>query len=258
MVGRGALDPVVEVRVLLSQPLLSSHPAAPSSRGLGHGPLKAETRVRLPLGPPTWIHSGFPQSVSVPPPRGRKPLLRGTSGFLVEEIHHSLQIERRQPRVDGGRLNIGVAQMLLHSAEIPTTAAEQLDAAGVTERVRVDGVHAHALAEILDDFPDPLTRDPPGLALAAIPPVADQEQRLAGRRARSVLRQILAHDRARNLWQRHGALVPAFPEHATQPELRLEVADVQPDDLGPPRPTVDQDKVLPHTRRKSSSRRGKS
>src|SRR5690349_6209773 len=26
--------------------------AAPSSRGLGHGPLKAETRVRIPLGPP--------------------------------------------------------------------------------------------------------------------------------------------------------------------------------------------------------------
>ena len=25
---------------------------APSSRGLGHGPLKAETRVRIPLGPP--------------------------------------------------------------------------------------------------------------------------------------------------------------------------------------------------------------
>src|SRR5262245_28514399 len=25
---------------------------APSSRGLGHGPLKSETRVRIPLGPP--------------------------------------------------------------------------------------------------------------------------------------------------------------------------------------------------------------
>ena len=52
MVGRGALDPVVEVQILLSQPRLSSHLAAPSSRGLGHGPLKAETRVRIPLGPP--------------------------------------------------------------------------------------------------------------------------------------------------------------------------------------------------------------
>ena len=31
--------------------------AAPSSRGLGHGPLKAETRVRIPLGPPTPVHS---------------------------------------------------------------------------------------------------------------------------------------------------------------------------------------------------------
>src|SRR5215831_5835456 len=28
---------------------------APSSRGLGHGPLKAETRVRIPLGPPKVV-----------------------------------------------------------------------------------------------------------------------------------------------------------------------------------------------------------
>src|SRR6266542_3290056 len=62
MVGRGALDPVVEVRVLLSQPLLLSHPAAPSSRGLGHGPLKAETRVRIPLGPPPF-GSTTPRSI---------------------------------------------------------------------------------------------------------------------------------------------------------------------------------------------------
>src|ERR1700704_2434094 len=32
--------------------------AAPSSRGLGHGPLKAETRVRTPLGPPLLKRAG--------------------------------------------------------------------------------------------------------------------------------------------------------------------------------------------------------
>src|SRR5438093_2144519 len=51
MVGRRVLAPVMGVRALLPQPLTVDWPA-PSSRGPGHGPLKAETRVRIPLGPP--------------------------------------------------------------------------------------------------------------------------------------------------------------------------------------------------------------
>jgi len=39
---------------------------------------------------------------------------------------------------------------------------EQLDAARLTKRMRVDGVHADAPAEILDDLPDALTRHAPG------------------------------------------------------------------------------------------------
>src|SRR5438034_891670 len=50
MVGRRVLAPVMGVRALLPQP--HQRRAAPSSRGPGHGPLKAETRVRIPLGPP--------------------------------------------------------------------------------------------------------------------------------------------------------------------------------------------------------------
>ena len=46
MVGRQALDLLTGVRILSPQPLV------PSSRGLGRGPLKAVTRVRIPLGLP--------------------------------------------------------------------------------------------------------------------------------------------------------------------------------------------------------------
>jgi len=35
----------------------------------------------------------------------------------------------------------------------------------MAKRMRVDGVHADALAEILDDLPDALTRHAPGLLL---------------------------------------------------------------------------------------------
>ena len=47
MVGRQALDLLTGVRILSPQPN-----TVPSSRGLGRGPLKAKTRVRIPLGPP--------------------------------------------------------------------------------------------------------------------------------------------------------------------------------------------------------------
>ena len=38
-------------------PLFPPHHTAPSSSGLGRGPLKAETRVRVPLGPPILFPS---------------------------------------------------------------------------------------------------------------------------------------------------------------------------------------------------------
>ncbi len=112
VVGRVALDHVAGVRILLPQPLLPAARlvvyAAPSSRGLGHGPLKAETRVRIPLGPPTRIRWSFPRKISVRPPRGRKPLLHATS-VLVEQVHDFLEIVRRQPCVDRRLLDIRMA-----------------------------------------------------------------------------------------------------------------------------------------------------
>ncbi len=49
MAGQQTLDLPVGVRVLSPQYVV------PSSSGPGRGPLKAETRVRLPLGPPTCL-----------------------------------------------------------------------------------------------------------------------------------------------------------------------------------------------------------
>jgi hypothetical protein len=60
----------------------------------------------------------------------------------------------------------------------------------VAKRMRMNRVHTDALTEILDDLPDPLTGHPPGLPLASVPPVPDQEQRLARRGARPLLRQV--------------------------------------------------------------------
>ncbi len=50
MVGQQTLDLSAEVRILLPQP--EGDIVALSSRGLGHRPLTAETRVRIPLGLP--------------------------------------------------------------------------------------------------------------------------------------------------------------------------------------------------------------
>src|SRR5262249_8402881 len=141
--------------------------------------------------------------------------------------------------------------MLLHGAKVAAGALEQLDAARMTERMRVDGVHADALAEILDDLPDALTRHASDLLLTAVPLVLDLEQRLARRRAPSLLREVLFHDPARALRQRHGRLVPPFAENATQPELRLIVADIETHDLSAAETAVDhqgQHGLIPTTR----------
>ena len=115
--------------------------------------------------------------------------------FFVEQVHDLLEILRREPRVDR-RLNVGVTQVLLHRAEVAAGALEQFDAARMAKRMRVDGVHADSLAEILDDLPDALTRHAPGLLLTAVPLVLDLEQRLT-RRRRSLLRQVFVQDGVR-------------------------------------------------------------
>src|SRR2546425_1764921 len=82
MVGRRVLAPVMGVRALLPQPLTVDWPA-PSSRGPGHGPLKAETRVRIPLGPPlesraltsTGFSSPAVGAPSTPPEYRRGPII---------------------------------------------------------------------------------------------------------------------------------------------------------------------------------------
>ena len=86
------------------------------------------------------------------------PRARSTSTLVVEQVHDFLQILRCQPRVDRRRLDVGVTQMLLHRTKIAAGALEQLDAARVAERMRVDGFHADALAEVLDNLPDSLTQ----------------------------------------------------------------------------------------------------
>jgi hypothetical protein len=108
-----------------------------------------------------------------------------------------------------------------------------------------------APAEILDDLPDALTRRASDLLLTAVPLVLHLEQWLARRCARSLRRRILVNDRARDLRQRHGGLVPAFAEHATQPELWLIVANVETQDLGAAETAVDHQRqhgLVPTTR----------
>ncbi len=71
MAGRQTLDLLIGVRIL--SPQSSGVPErskifwgahlVPSSRGLGRGPLKAKTRVRIPLGPPARLSD--PRSLSV-------------------------------------------------------------------------------------------------------------------------------------------------------------------------------------------------
>src|SRR2546428_10998806 len=77
MVGRRVLAPVMGVRALLPQPLTVDWPA-PSSRGPGHGPLKAETRVRIPLGPPLT-------GVLLIPTIASPPMSRSTDGVAIAE-----------------------------------------------------------------------------------------------------------------------------------------------------------------------------
>ncbi len=50
MAVRQTLDLLIGVRIL--SPQIKLNRMVPSSRGLGRGPLKAKTRVRIPLGPP--------------------------------------------------------------------------------------------------------------------------------------------------------------------------------------------------------------
>jgi len=76
------------------------------------------------LGPPTWIRWSFPRKISVPLPRGRKPLLHATS-VLVEQVHDFLEIERRQPCVDR-RLDVRMAEVFLHRAEVAVKPLERL------------------------------------------------------------------------------------------------------------------------------------
>jgi hypothetical protein len=44
--------------------------------------------------------------------------VRCTSVFLAEQVHHFLQILRRQARIDGRRLDVGVTEVLLHRTEV--------------------------------------------------------------------------------------------------------------------------------------------
>ncbi len=62
MVGQQTLDLYAGVRILPPQPefsLENLYPdlfnVAPSSSGLGHRPLKAKTRIRIPSGPPFFV-----------------------------------------------------------------------------------------------------------------------------------------------------------------------------------------------------------
>jgi hypothetical protein len=89
-----------------------------------------------------------------------------------------------------------MTKVLLHRAEIAARALEQLDTARVAKRMRVDSVHADALPKAFDDLPDALTRHASDLFLTAVPSVLDLKQRLTGRRARSLFRQVVVHDSA--------------------------------------------------------------
>ncbi len=72
MAGRQTLDLLIGVRILSPQPFV-----VPSSRGLGRGPLKAKTRVRIPLGPPK-------KSMAYPETSGLPFAERGRTATFIE------------------------------------------------------------------------------------------------------------------------------------------------------------------------------
>src|SRR5213593_3602426 len=104
-----------------------------------------------------WGHQpdfsgGFPARILIPPCRDQNPRL---APRLVEDADDLLQLVLRDPRVHRRRLNVRVPQVLLHHAEIAAGTSMQLDAAAVTERMRVKLGEAGPPAEGLDDLPDP-------------------------------------------------------------------------------------------------------
>src|SRR6266850_4413811 len=86
-----------------------------------------------------WGHQpdfsgGFPVRILIPPCRDQNPRLVPR---LVEDADDLLQLVLRDPRVHRRRLNVRVAQVLLHHAQIAAGAPMQLDPAGMTERMRM-------------------------------------------------------------------------------------------------------------------------
>jgi hypothetical protein len=108
-VGRQVLALVAGVRILLPQP---THDTAPSSRGPGHGPLKAETRVRIPLGPPLECRaltpSGFPSppgSRESTPPGYRRESVVAPSNFATLARRWSVHTGTGRKQLNQSRCN---------------------------------------------------------------------------------------------------------------------------------------------------------
>ena len=74
--------------------------------------------------------------------------------MIVERSKLLLQVHLRDLRVHRRGLHVPVAQVLLHDPEIAVRATQELRAARVPERARVEFWDPHTSAQVLDDLPD--------------------------------------------------------------------------------------------------------
>src|SRR5438128_5459422 len=111
------------------------------------------TTARIPLGPPARFLRRSSRSILIPPCRDQNPRL---APRLVEDADDLLQLVLRDPRVHRRRLNVRVAQVLLHHAQIAAGAPMQLYSTGMPECMRVKLWETRPPAEVLDDLPDPV------------------------------------------------------------------------------------------------------
>src|SRR5438445_2939007 len=102
------------------------------------------------MGPPVRFLRRSSRSILIPPCRDQNPRL---APRLVEDADDLLQLVLRDPRVHRRRLNVRVAQVLLHHAQIAAGAPMQLYSTGMTECMRVKLWETRPPAEGLDDLP---------------------------------------------------------------------------------------------------------
>src|SRR5215469_14995626 len=126
--------------------------------------------------------------------------------------------------VDLGRGDIGMAQELLHPAQLGT-GLEQVRGEGVPEKVRID-VGGDALAA--RPVGDPQLDGPPAEAPSR---TADEERLLAGSRHARALAEPLLEHADRYPADRYQARLTTLAEDVDRTVAQVEVSEIEPDDL---------------------------